>query len=72
MPAPRDPSRPPVREVLAAAVEALGGQERPGQIAMAEAVSDSFGDRRHLVVQAGLADVDTTWARVVDQGLRHP
>ncbi len=53
MPAPADPSRPPVREVLAAAVEALGGQERPGQIAMAEAVSDSLGGRRHLVVQAG-------------------
>ena len=30
MPAPPDPKRPPVREVLAAAVEALGGQERPG------------------------------------------
>ena len=53
MPAPADPKRPPVREVLAAAVEALGGQERPGQIAMAEAVSDAFDDQRHLVVQAG-------------------
>ena len=28
---------PSVTEVLAAAVEALGGQERPGQIEMAEA-----------------------------------
>ena len=50
--------RPPtrsasVREVLAAAVEALGGQERPGQIAMAEAVGDALTDHRHLVVQAG-------------------
>ncbi len=57
MPAPPDSSataeRPPVREVLAAAVTALGGQERPGQIAMAEAVSDAFTDHRHLVVQAG-------------------
>jgi ATP-dependent DNA helicase DinG len=42
-----------VREVLAAAVEALGGQERPGQIEMAEAVGESFAGRRHLVVQAG-------------------
>jgi ATP-dependent DNA helicase DinG len=42
-----------VREVLAAAVDALGGQERPGQIAMAEAVGDALTDRRHLVVQAG-------------------
>ena len=42
-----------MREVLAAAVDALGGQERPGQIAMAEAVGDALADRRHLVVQAG-------------------
>jgi ATP-dependent DNA helicase DinG len=53
VPAPADPKRPPVREVLATAVEALGGQERTGQIAMAEAVSDAFHDQRHLVVQAG-------------------
>ena len=53
MPPPPDPKRPPVRGVLAAAVEALGGQERPGQIAMAEAVGDSLNDHRHLVVQAG-------------------
>jgi len=39
--------------VLATAVESLGGQERPGQIAMAEAVGDALSDRRHLVVQAG-------------------
>jgi ATP-dependent DNA helicase DinG len=43
----------PVREVLAAAVAALGGQERPGQLAMADAVSDAFTDGRHLLVQAG-------------------
>ena len=30
---------PRVREVLAAAVAALGGQERPGQVEMAEAVA---------------------------------
>jgi len=53
VPAPPAPKRPPVREVLAAAVEALGGQERPGQIAMAEAVGDALRDQRHLVVQAG-------------------
>jgi ATP-dependent DNA helicase DinG len=38
---------------LATAVDALGGHERPGQVAMAEAVSDAFGTHRHLVVQAG-------------------
>ncbi len=42
-----------VREVLAAAVEQLGGEERPGQIAMAEAVAAAMEDKRHLLVQAG-------------------
>ena len=43
----------PVREVLAAAVEALGGQERAGQIEMAEAVAAAMDDGVHLLVQAG-------------------
>lgn len=42
-----------VREVLAAAVEQLGGEERPGQIAMAEAVAEAMESKRHLLVQAG-------------------
>jgi ATP-dependent DNA helicase DinG len=42
-----------VREVLGAAVEALGGQERPGQIEMAEAVSAAMNDGVHVLVQAG-------------------
>ncbi len=42
-----------MREVLAVAVEALGGQERPGQIEMAEAVASAMSEHRHLVVQAG-------------------
>jgi ATP-dependent DNA helicase DinG len=42
-----------VREVLGAAVEALGGQERAGQIEMAEAVSTSMADGVHVLVQAG-------------------
>ena len=44
---------PEVREVLAAAVEALGGQERPGQIHMAEAVERAMSSGEHLLVQAG-------------------
>ncbi len=44
---------PSVREVLGAAVQALGGQERPGQITMAESVAEAIVRRRHLVVQAG-------------------
>jgi ATP-dependent DNA helicase DinG len=45
--------RPAVREVLQTAVEALGGQERSGQIEMAEAVGAAMAGHRHLVVQAG-------------------
>ncbi len=46
---------PPVshREVLAYAVDGLGGQERPGQVAMADAIAAAFADGRHLLVQAG-------------------
>jgi len=39
--------------VLAAAVESLGGQERDGQIQMAEAVSRALSSGEHLLVQAG-------------------
>jgi len=42
-----------VREVLNAAVAELGGHERPGQIAMAEAVAEAMEQKRHLLVQAG-------------------
>lgn len=44
---------PPVAELLAAAVAALGGSERPGQVAMAEAVAHSLEIGEHLAVQAG-------------------
>jgi ATP-dependent DNA helicase DinG len=44
---------PEVRELLAAAVVSLGGQERPGQVQMAEAVAEALAERRHLLVQAG-------------------
>jgi ATP-dependent DNA helicase DinG len=44
---------PPVRELLASAVEALGGQQRDGQVAMAEAVAEAFADKEHLLIQAG-------------------
>ncbi len=42
-----------VRAVLNAAVEELGGQERPGQITMAESVAAAMKGRQHLLVQAG-------------------
>lgn len=31
----------------------------------------AYGQLCHLVVQAGLSDVDAAWARVVDHGIRH-
>ncbi len=46
-------SKPPVTDVLATAVEALGGEERPGQIQMAEAVARAMTTGEHLLVQAG-------------------
>ena len=50
---PADPSASDVRRVLAAAVEAVGGTEREGQVRMAEAVSDAMSQGDHLLVQAG-------------------
>ena len=41
------------REVLAQAVAGLGGGERTGQIAMAEAVEQALSEGEHLLVQAG-------------------
>ncbi|MFN8170159.1 MAG: ATP-dependent DNA helicase [Candidatus Nanopelagicales bacterium] len=47
-------STPSVAEALAAAVAALGdGEQRPGQVAMAEAVAATLGGAGHLLVQAG-------------------
>ncbi|HEU4811419.1 MAG TPA: DEAD/DEAH box helicase, partial [Nocardioides sp.] len=43
----------PVRDVLATAVKELGGQERAGQVRMADAVADAMVDGKHLLVQAG-------------------
>ena len=42
-----------VSAVLAQAVEALGGEERPGQVEMAQAVAAAFKSQEHLLVQAG-------------------
>ncbi|WP_454162978.1 ATP-dependent DNA helicase [Gordonia iterans] len=46
-------SPPDVPELLDAAVAALGGSRREGQIAMATAVGDAIDRQRHLAVQAG-------------------
>lgn len=42
-----------VRSALDAAVAAIGGEPRSGQIEMAEAVANALSDRHHLLVQAG-------------------
>jgi ATP-dependent DNA helicase DinG len=42
-----------VRAALDAAVTAIGGKAREGQIEMAEAVANALTDRHHLMVQAG-------------------
>ncbi len=52
-PTPENASRSAVVPVLATAVAALGGEERPGQVAMAEAVATAFETQEHLLVQAG-------------------
>ena len=44
---------PEVAELLAAAVAGIGGAERPGQVAMAEAVWHAIESGEHLAVQAG-------------------
>ncbi|MFD0887256.1 ATP-dependent DNA helicase, partial [Streptosporangium algeriense] len=47
------PDLPPVEELLSAAVEAVGGVERPGQIEMVRAVQRAISSGDHLAVQAG-------------------
>jgi ATP-dependent DNA helicase DinG len=42
-----------VTDLLATAVDALGGSRRSGQVAMAEAVAQAFDTGEHLAVQAG-------------------
>ena len=46
-------TKPSLPELLHAAVAAIGGTERPGQVTMAESVAEAIGDGSHLLVQAG-------------------
>ncbi|GAA4960326.1 ATP-dependent DNA helicase [Yinghuangia aomiensis] len=50
---PGPTGRPGVGDLLDAAVEAVGGTRRPGQIRMAEAVAGAIARREHLLVEAG-------------------
>ncbi|MCP1386966.1 ATP-dependent DNA helicase [Corynebacterium sp. TA-R-1] len=53
MAAQDEPLHPSVEDLLTAAVEAIGGAPRPGQVAMAQAVARALAGERHLAVQAG-------------------
>ncbi len=44
---------PDIAALLAAAVDGIGGAERPGQVTMAEAVGRAIDTGEHLAVQAG-------------------
>ncbi|GAA1156814.1 ATP-dependent DNA helicase [Streptomyces hebeiensis] len=46
-------TKPSLPELLHAAVTSVGGMERPGQVAMAEAVAEAIDAPSHLLVQAG-------------------
>ena len=46
-------SKASVRKLLAAVVGEIGGAERPGQVEMADAVTEAFESEEHLLVQAG-------------------
>jgi ATP-dependent DNA helicase DinG len=50
---PDAPAAPTTDEVLQAAVEAVGGTERAGQVQMAAAVGSALREGEHLLVQAG-------------------
>ena len=51
--AQEEPLNQSTTDLLAAAVESLGGARRPGQVKMAEAVTNALESERHLAVQAG-------------------
>ena len=44
---------PDIATLLAAAVDGIGGAERPGQVKMAEAVGHAIDSGEHVAVQAG-------------------
>ncbi|MGK5530225.1 ATP-dependent DNA helicase [Streptomyces sp. URMC 129] len=52
-PEPGESSGLPLTDLLHAAVAAVGGSERPGQVAMAHAVAEAIEGGTHLLVQAG-------------------
>ena len=47
------PKAPDLDALLHAAVQGIGGVERPGQVQMVHAVADAIAKDEHLLVQAG-------------------
>ena len=47
------PKAPDLAALLHAAVQGIGGVERPGQVQMVHAVADAIAKKEHLLVQAG-------------------
>ena len=47
------PKAPDLDALLHAAVQGIGGVERPGQVQMVHAVADAIAKKEHLLVQAG-------------------
>src|SRR5674476_1037325 len=47
------PKAPDLDALLHAAVQGIGGVERPGQVQMVHAVADAIAKNEHLLVQAG-------------------
>lgn len=46
-------TKPTCEDILEAAVVALGGTKRSGQVVMARAIAEAFTQGEHLAVQAG-------------------
>lgn len=61
----RDAVRRGIAEVVRVMSRESGADDASVQHALA------YGQLCHLVVQAGLGEVDASWARVVDIGIRH-
>lgn len=61
----RDAVRRGIAEIVRTMSRESGADDASVQQALA------YGQLCHLVVQVGLADVDASWARVVDHGIRH-
>lgn len=61
--------RDAVRRGIAEVVRVMSRESGADDTAVQQALA--YGQLCHLVVQVGLGEVDASWARVVDHGIRH-